>query len=91
MAEDKVISLGAVRAEVLFEIGGSLHLNVADVRAEAIADAKETLVRTSVPSVVGYWPGREKRNLERGVRRTGAIPWRSAATSPDCQQRADVE
>src|SRR5581483_10990381 len=84
MAEDEVVALRTVLAEVFLEGRRCRHLDVADVSAEGVADAKESLVGAGVPGVVGDRPWGEECDLEGGL--TICRGARRVAGSARCQQ-----
>src|SRR6185312_2826482 len=64
VAEDELITLRAVLAKILLEVGRRGRLDVADLGAEAVANPEQTVIRSAIPRLVGHRPGREQRDLK---------------------------
>ena len=73
VAEDERVALCSVLAKIILEFRRGFCLDVADLRAEAVADSHESLIRAGIPRLVGDRPRGQQRDLELGAMRRGAL------------------
>ena len=64
VSEDERVALSSVLTEIILEFCRGFRLDVADLRAEAVANPGESLIGAAVPRLVGDRAGRQERDLE---------------------------
>ena len=88
MTENEIVTLCAVLSKVLFELCWRLGLDVADLRAQAVANPHEPVVRTAIPRSVRDWTRRQQRDTKVARICEGAFFASSGAR--ECEQH-DVD